>query len=297
MSLASINQAPLDYITYAGRNVGEIRIPVFETMLAKLFTQIDRNSADAFRGFYNVAHAPGQERLLAPFYKAVRQGFERIKAGSPASGQPWGQLFEGITDLIEADPVLTRDVNDRLLGIILPHAIRHTTSTDADWQAASDILRAAGRIQAVADAVDPRLPHDIVKWHLRQCGHDFSLAAGRLTDLRATPAFAPSIAAIENHAGIHVTAQPASVKSDPRALTSQSRLLVLRFEQAHNHVVALSLDPSHKGHPAEQIGLSGQHTRYRGLWSNMLMHEYCADSQDQPWVAPIAISALTALEA
>lgn len=291
------NETPASYIHFAARNPRDIRIPVFETMLGKLFTHVDDTAAEAFRSFYAVAHTAGQERLLAPFYKVVRQGFEHLRAGSPACAQKWGALFAGVTDLIESDDILTRDVNDRLLAQVVPHAIRNLQSTDTDWRTASDILQAVGKVPAVAEKVDPRLPHDIVKWHMRQCNHDFSHAAGRLTELRATAAFVPSIAAIENHAGIHVAAHPASVKTDRAALTAETRLLVLRFEQAHDHVVALSVDPTHKNHPVEEIDLCGANTRYRAVWAEMLLHQYCDELPEQPWVAPIAMQAYTSLEA
>ncbi len=290
------NNTPSDYIKFAARNVEQIRIPEFEMMLERLFASVDERSTEAFHGFFAVAHTEGQERLLAPFHKIVRQGFERLKAGSPACTQPWGALFSGITDLIEKDVVLTRDVAERLLGAVIPHAIRNMQSKDTDWQMASDILQAAGKVPAIAEQVDPRLTHDILKWHMRQCGNDFIMAAARLTELRETPAFVHEIAAIENHVGVHVVAQPASIKTDRKDLTAHSRLLVLQFERAHDHVIALTLDPKHRSHPVEEIDLCGANTQYRSLWAEMLLKQYCEPPAEQAWVAPIAMNAYGALE-
>lgn len=276
-------EVPSQYITHALRSPTSIEPHYYRAMLLKHFaTMAGENAGAVLRGFYTAAEQ--QPRLQSTFYSAVQSAFRGLRPGSASVARRWDNVTAMLVTLAAKDATLATYISRDLLGRLTSLIGRQATG--AEYQAASDILSATGKVPEYAEVVPQPLVHQVIKWHLHLAGNDFVRAAEKLTALRAVPVFVPELAKIENAKGVHVHAE----QRDDDADTT----LVLAFGKTANNIGFFDMPPHRNGHVFAPRPLSLEEVRSGEIGKQIRdrLERIAGDPMPhQDWVPPIAVEA------
>lgn len=275
--MSDITEKPGDFIVHGWNKLSGSNSDkrYFATMVTAHFDTMAEGAGAIFRAFYQAAHE--KPELQDAFYTAVKRSFEGLKPGSPSAGRRWNDIMTTLVNLSTQDELLHTHMTRYLVGgTRLGHLINHPEAGYHEYQAASDIMTAAGGSD-MADDIDKTLVPPIVKWHMGHFQHDFIKAASRLAELRKSPLFVVPVAQIENRAGVHV-----EYKSLGEA---ENEALVLCFDRDQHHVSAFSMHT--KGH-ADEVAIDDCDNPHHDQVMEMVGGLLECDLPHQDWVIPIA---------
>lgn len=282
-------ETPANYIRFAGSHHHTIVVHKFYEELKTLLDGSTENAGDALREFKKLADdrtdksaADKNDTPAGKFYAALHSAFTDLRHGAGHHPRRWQQLMPAIADISVTDPTVEKYVRDVLLTKSIPVLVGPQSTFD-DIQAASDILTIAGTYDNLADAVKPEYAHAVVKRLLEPFKHNFPWAATMLTDLRASPPFAPVIANIEDKHGVHIVGEP--LAEDP------TQILVVAFDKARHDVSVSIIDTPKHGHhhEARPVDIDADHPPHHDQIAKILSH--ATDLPEQPWVEEIATNA------
>lgn len=257
--------------------------------------KIGTDSGSALCTFREVAHHTTQGgKLLDPFYTAANAGFSAMEIGTRWNQNNWPEFFGVFAQSLKVDNRLRAIVTKHVVNGFVPRLVWQEKETPVTLEMATGIICALDSVPNLLAGLEPQIVQDLVTRHItREGGH--VNAAVKLTELRASNAFANAIAVHENTLGKHVAYLEIPMTYKWPASGPRSVSLALEFDRAAGTVAAYELAAKRdqvewtiKYTGTLVLDPDGACDKYQAQIADALATHSEAKLPQQDWVKPMA---------